>query len=84
MDLIIQVKQKQSLEHLQPKFSFHPEINEIPKEIYKDAGRKIEISKEEQWDRLLKPKNEAIRERERIKYDKEAEEVKFVFSFYLF
>lgn len=47
----------------------------MPKDIYTDAGRKIEISKEEQWDRLLKPKTGTLQERERLKHQKEAQEV---------
>jgi len=66
---------RQSQENLQPKFSFHPEITELPKDIYRDAGKKIEISKEEQWERLLKPKADVIKEREQRKYDKEAQEI---------
>jgi len=70
---------RQSQENLQPKFSFHPEITELPKDIYRDAGKKIEISKEEQWERLLKPKADVIKEREQRKYDKEAQEVRLFF-----
>jgi len=67
--------QKQSQENLQPKFSFHPEINEMPKDIYREAGKKIEISKEEQWERLLKPKNDVIQQREQKKIEKETQEI---------
>ncbi len=51
----------------------------MPKDIYREAGKKIEISKEEQWDRLLKPKADVMKEREQKKYEKEAQEVKSSF-----
>ena len=51
----------------------------MPKDIYNDAGRKIEISKEEQWERLLKPKTGVLQERERLKHQKEAQEVISIF-----
>jgi hypothetical protein len=48
----------------------------MPAEIYGSSPHnKLDISKEEQWDRLLRPKTEDIQERERLKREKEAKEV---------
>ena len=51
----------------------------MPKDVYKESGRKLEISKSEQWDRILKPKAETMMDRERRKFEREAQEVQFYF-----
>jgi hypothetical protein len=67
----------------QSELTFKPEIAEYPRELYGSPQGKLDISKEEQWDRLLKGKKDDIELRERLRQEKEAKEVPFTQSFSL-
>lgn len=58
------------------QFPFKPQITELPRDIYKDEKPKLEISKEDQWNRLLKGRKEAHDEREIKKIYKDAQYLK--------
>ncbi|KRX08474.1 hypothetical protein PPERSA_12955 [Pseudocohnilembus persalinus] len=59
----------------QKSFPFKPKINDLPRDIYNwNEKSKLEISKEEQWERLLKGKREIQEEREIQKINKEAQD----------
>lgn len=52
----------------QQKFPFKPKISDLPRDIYSyDEKKKIDVSKQDQWNRLLQGKNEIIEEREKLK-----------------
>lgn len=56
-------------------FTFKPKINDIPRELYNTPKTQLDISKEEQWERILRPKQDDIEKREKLKQDKETQEV---------
>eukprot|EP01017_Pseudomicrothorax_dubius_P040174 TRINITY_DN624_c0_g1_i2.p1 TRINITY_DN624_c0_g1~~TRINITY_DN624_c0_g1_i2.p1 ORF type:complete len:680 (+),score=140.73 TRINITY_DN624_c0_g1_i2:35-2074(+) len=57
-------------------------LGEVPKEIYGEKDwSKLEVSKEERWQRLLADKREKIREAERQKVEREAAEHKAACTF---
>jgi hypothetical protein len=57
------------------EFTFKPAINDMPKDLYVSPRPKLEISKGEQWERLLKPKTEIIEAREKERMEKEIKDV---------
>ncbi|EAS02389.1 hypothetical protein TTHERM_00727490 (macronuclear) [Tetrahymena thermophila SB210] len=58
----------------QTKFPFKPEIKEIPKNIYGDCD-KLKISRQEQWERLLRDKIETLTSRENLKILQQQKEI---------